>query len=197
MTDPSTEEIIDLIAQRGRVGRQQLFEAQIPDKIAKLCAALRGAEAPLVRQVLCNLMASLGEAEALPCLLTALDDVAEQVVTAAEDAIGNCSAGKEIQEPLRGELGRRLLEFLADSNPAATTRTGAIYALGLMGYKEALPNLLSALESPIPLVRRSAAEAVSHIGDSTAIAPLQSRYARETDEQVKRYIRISLKSLTA
>jgi HEAT repeat protein len=197
MIDPSPAEIIDLLAQNGRDGRQQLFDAQIPDKIAKLCAALRLAESAVVRQVICNLMASLQQAEALPCLLATLEDPSSKVVAAAEDAIGNCSAENEISEPLRTDLGKRLIQFLSDPGSDSSTKTGAIYALGLMRFRDAAPYLLAALESPVPSMRWCAAEGLSYIGDSKAVAYLKDRLDRESDERVKRYIRMSLKSLAS
>ena len=195
MTDLSPEEIVELIEKHGREGRQQLFEAEIPNKIDKLCGAFARAESPRVRQVLCNLLASLARPEALPCLLEVLNDPAPEVVAAAADAIGNSAAGNDTPEPIRGLLGKRLLELATIKDPSRQIRSASIYALGLMRFRSALPVLMDALEDSFPMVRCSAAEAFSHIGDRSAVAPLRDRYDREDEPRVKRCISSAVKSL--
>lgn len=174
-----------------------MFSAEIPAKIERLCDALRKAASPVVRQVICNLLASLESPQALPCLLEALSDSTTAVVAAAEDAIGNCSAGMDVGEELRRSLGSKLLSLLVEEGSETPVRTGAIYALGLMRYGEAVSALLEALESPLPIVRWGVAEALSHMGDPVAIDSLRSRYGRETEERVKRNIRAALINLAA
>lgn len=192
---PLPAEIIRLIEERGRDGRDILFETQLPDKIARLCGALKMAESVRVRRVLCNLLASLADAEALPCLLDCLHDSDPSVVSSAADAIGNCAYEQSISEDLRGRLGVTLMDLAANSSNPLEVRTGAIYGLGLVRYLPALSLLLRSLESEEPRERLASAEALAHLGDRTAITTLRVRRYRESDERVKRYISLALEEL--
>jgi hypothetical protein len=153
---PFPAQIIQLIEEQGRKGRELLFEHQAPQRIPRLCSALAIAESPHVRRVLCNLLASLSDAGALQCLLVCLDDAEGAVVSAAADAIGNCSYGKDIDPALRTRIGKRLLELANNASQALEVRTGAIYALGLLRYVPALATLLRARS------RASAGQALRH-----------------------------------
>jgi HEAT repeat protein len=192
---PLPADIIRLIEEHGRDGRDILFETQLPEKIARLCGALRMAGSAHVRRVLCNLLASLTDAEALPCLLDALDDPDTSVISAAADAIGNCGYEQSISEDLRDRLGVKLVSLATGSSNSPGVRTGAIYALGLLRYQPALPFLLKSLESELPLERSASAEALAHLGDRKAVPALRVRRYRESDERVKRYISLALEEL--
>jgi hypothetical protein len=124
-----------------------------------------------------------------------LDDPAPEVVAAAEDAIGNSAAEHEIQEPLRTLVGSRLLQLVSPLSPGEPVRSAGIYALGLLGFNEALPVLLSQLDDPLPIIRRNAAEALSHIGDLSALGPLIARIKYESDPGVKQYLRLAIATL--
>ena len=192
---PPPAQIIRLIEERGRDGRVILFDAQSPEKIARLCGALNMADSAHVRKVLCNLLASLADPDALPCLLDCLDHPDPSVVAAAADAIGNCVYEQNIPEDLRDRLAVRLMQLASDSSKPLEVRTGVIYALGLMRYQPALPLLLKSLESEQPLERSASAEALAHLGDRAAISALRVRRYRESDERVKRYISLALEEL--
>jgi hypothetical protein len=193
---PSPTDMIRLIEERGRDGRQFLFDLELPDKIARLCAALELAESAHVRRVICNLLASLADPAALPCLLDRLNDPDPDVIAAAADAIGNSSYDQALPDDLRANLGTTLLGLASDPSRPLNVRTGAIYGLGLMRYRPAVVRLLMSLESEEPVERLASAEALAHIGDPGAISALRVRRLRETDERVKRYVRIALDTLT-
>ena len=193
---PSPEEIIQLIQERGRDGRQLIFDLDLPDKINRVCTALESAKAAHVRRVLCNLLASLGDPEALPALLAALSDPDPEVIAAAADAVGNSAYDHDIPEELRNSLGTKLMGLARDMGQPINVRTGAIYGLGLMRYHAALYLLLNSLESDHPAERWASAEALAHIGDQAAISALRARRSKEDDERVKRYIGMALAALT-
>jgi HEAT repeat protein len=183
-----------LIAERGRDGRELLYEHQSPGKIDALCGALMIAGDARVRRVLCNLLASLADKDALPCLLESLDDSEPSVVAAAADAVGNCAFDQVLSEDLQQKLGAKLMSLVGDS-PTLEVRTGAIYGLGLMRYTPAIALLLAAVESEHPLERSASAEALAHIGDPEVAPALVSRQSREHDEHVLRYLKLALEEL--
>jgi HEAT repeat protein len=195
MDGMTADEIIRLIEQSGRKGRAFLEQADMPDRTATLCAALANAELSHVRHVICNIMATLRDPLALPCLLDALSDTDRKVVAAAADAVGNCAHHNPVPPLLADALGQRLLTILGDPGQEVFVRTAVIYALGLMRYSAAFPILVNALEDETPSVRWSAAEALAHIGNPEARPALESRLQRETDDIVRRYLQKALASL--
>jgi HEAT repeat protein len=194
--NPTPKDIIRLIEERGRDGREFLFDLDLPDKIDRLCSALEVAESAHVRRVISNLLASLADPAALPCLLDRLNDPDPDVVAAAADAIGNSSYDQDIPDDLRTRLGTALLGLASDRTQPLHVRTGAIYGLGLMRYRPALIKLLMSLESDEAKERLASAEALAHIGDPSAISALRVRRVRETDPAVKRYVGLALATLT-
>jgi HEAT repeat protein len=190
------DEIIALIRDHGLAGRRQVEEAPGPDKVAQLCGALEAAKDPHVRAVLSNIFASLGDPQALPCLLRALDDPDSAVVAAAEDAIGNSVYQQTVPASLYRRLGERLLELFTAEGQPREVRTGAQYALGLLGYRPAVPALVAALDDEAPIVRWNSAEALAHIGDPATRHALESRASREHHPRVARFITSALEELS-
>jgi HEAT repeat protein len=193
---PSPEEIIQLIQERGRDGRQLIFDLDSPDKTRRVCTALELAKSAQVRRVLCNLLASLADPEALPQLLAVLNDPDPEVVAAAADAAGNSAYDHPIPHDLRTDLGTKLMSLARNKGQPIKVHTGAIYALGLMRYHPALYLLLNSLESDTPAERWASAEALAHIGDKAAVSALRVRRAKEDDERVKHYVEMALAELT-
>ena len=196
MNEVTAKEIIRLIEESGQKGRQYLQDTDIPDKIERLCSALEQATSSHARHVLCNVLATLREPSALPCLLKALSDEDPKVVAAAADAVGNCGYGQYVPEALYEEFGNRLLNILLDSDQEMFVRTAAIYALGLMRFPAASTVLLQALEDDTPSIRWVAAQALANLGSQAARPALESRYSRESHEIVRRYIKLALKNLS-
>jgi len=197
ISDLTPEDMIRVIEERGRDGRQFLFDLVLPDKIERLCSALRMAESAHVRRVIANLLASLADPAALPCLLERLSDLNPDVIAAIADAIGNSAYEQTLPEDLRVRLGTALLDLATDASRPVKVRTGAIYGLGLMRFRPALDTLLQSLESEEALERLSGAEALAHIADQRAIPALRDRLRREQDNRVQRYIRMALESFAA
>lgn len=192
---PIPAEIVRLIAERGRDGRAVLFQNESPGRIAALCDALKIAGDAHVRKVLCNLLASLADPEALPCLLERLDDPEPSVVAATADAVGNCAYDQTISADLRESLGTKLIALAGNGANPLAVRTGSIYGLGLLRYAPAVSHLTVAIESEAPLERSASAEALAHIGDREAIPALQSRLSREGDARVKRFLNLALEEI--
>lgn len=193
---PSPAQIIRLIEERGRDGRQLLFDLDVPDKIVRLCSAMELAHSAHVRRVLCNLLASLADPTALPCLLARLSDPDPEVCAAAADGVGNSAYGHDIPEGLRTDLGKKLSDLATNRANPVPVRTGSLYALGLMRYRPGLPLLIKSLNSDVPAERWASAEALSHVGDPEVIIALRARRQQEDDERVNRYIDIALAALT-
>jgi HEAT repeat protein len=195
MENLSYEAVIRMLEEQRAAGRQFLEESEIPDKGVLLCSALKHSESPLVRQILCNILASHGDASLLPDLLTALDDPDNGVVAAAADAIGNNAYDQQIEESLRDKLGARLLALGGAQHPVSV-RTAAIYGLGLMRFAPASSFLLAALNDPAPEVRWGSAEALAHIGDRKFVPSLRARLSKETHERVSACIKAALAELS-
>lgn len=196
MALPAPDEIIALIRDHGREGRRRIEVAHGPGDTEVLCRALGEADEARVRAVLCNILASLADPEALPCLLDALADDDPGVVAAAADAIGNSAYDQPVAPELERRLGETLLDLLEGPQRPREVRTGAEYALGLLRYRPALPALTAALEDPEPIVRWNAAEALAHIADPAARGALEARGAREDHPRVARFIALALDELS-
>jgi len=194
MEAASAEDILRMLEESPGAGRQHLMQLELEGKTALLCQALDQATSAHVRLVLCNLMASLADPAALPCLLPALSDPDDHVVAAACDAVGNCAYDQPMPERLRTDLVTRLLQLSGETSPLPV-RTSAIYALGLMRAPQASAMLRAALDDQEPSIRWNAAEALAHIGDAGAIPALRARSQRETHERVQRILASALDAL--
>jgi HEAT repeat protein len=195
MSHLSSEAVVRILEEHGAEGRRRLEKTDIPDKGILLGNALERAESPLVRQVICNMLASLADAASLPHLLVALDDPDSGVVAAAADAIGNTAYDQPIEESLRQRLGARLLA-LAGTERTVAVRSAAVYGLGLMRFAAASPFLVQALNDAAPAMRWGAAEALAHIGDPQVAPLLRARLDKESHQRVIAYINSALAELT-
>ena len=84
-----------------------------------------------------------------------------------------------------------LFFYIRKENRKLWQRNAAV-ALGNQGDPEAIPELISALEDPEPLVRAHAAWALGKIGGKQAKGALEKRRALEADEDVRKEIENSL-----
>jgi hypothetical protein len=103
---------------------------------------------------------------------------------AAAEALG------KIGDP---SVGRDLVTLFADRSQPDSVRDTAAYALGRLTYREALPELLSALADPAPTVRSCAAAALAAIGDGNIRDRV--KIALETEQVPK--VRTAMKQLLA
>jgi len=85
-----------------------------------------------------------------------------------------------------------LFFYIRKENRKLWQRNAAV-ALGNQGDPEAIPELISALEDPEPLVRAHAAWALGKIGGKQAKGALEKRRALEADEDVRKEIQEALK----
>jgi len=76
---------------------------------------------------------------------------------------------------------RVLLAAVHDRRSAM--RENAIYILGIIGSRAALPTLIEALNDPVPAVRLQAAKALGRVGDTTAV-PVLLTALQTADEQL-------------
>jgi HEAT repeat protein len=78
-----------------------------------------------------------------------------------------------------------LLEAAKDNRPAM--RETALYILGIVGSRTAIPVMINALQDPVPSVRLQAAKALGRVGDPSAIPALLNALPG-ADEQMGAHI---------
>ena len=141
---------------------------------------------PEVRAAALQALRVLTGPNALPALLTALQDDA--------DAVVRWQAAAEL-EVLRLPEARPALESaLDDADPLV--RATAVEALRGLGDRAAVPAVAKRLQDSDIVVRRSAADALGRLGDRVA-APALGRALRDPDPEVRRRAAKSLLTLKA
>ena len=138
-----------------------------------------------VRRRAANALSALGDPSAADALLRTLDDPDPKVVVAAVHALaqlGDRRAGPEFLRIMGGESDRvaravakvlprldpditvpTLIDRLTAPDTDTETKANAAAALGMMGYGEAGPRLVTALGSPAIPVRIAAARALGRL----------------------------------
>jgi HEAT repeat protein len=195
MPVPDAATIIQRIDQDPRAARGELEQARTPEEIERIGQAIAVAD-PRVRRILAQVLSRVGSPAALPTLSGLLEDPDPEVIAAAEDAIGNSGFEQTIPDDLRARIETRLLELLESGDSPRPVRTGAQYALGLLGTRSAVPALIRALDDEEPIVRWNSAEALTHIGDPAALSALRARAEHEDHPRVAQFLKIALKELS-
>ncbi|WP_413644196.1 HEAT repeat domain-containing protein [Micromonospora sp. RTP1Z1] len=135
-----------------------------------LTQALRVAERPLTRHLLCDLIGFRAGRSALTELLEALEDDDRGVRASAADAITKALAYGGVQ-PIPDRLIRRILPTLLrhwEGEPTPQGRSGLAYALGGLGDPSVIPLLQAALDDPHEQVRRAAEWALGRLGEGSS-----------------------------
>ncbi len=130
-------------------------------------------EHPYVYQMAYEAVVRLGNGEALPLLLTALQDKKKLVRACAAEALGELG-DRRAMEPL--------LMALQDIDP--NVRSKAARALGRLGDQQAIEALIDALSDQEWPVRKFAAEALGNLDDQRAVEPLLTAL-REPNHQAR------------
>jgi HEAT repeat protein len=134
---------------------------------------------PQIRCSAADALGTIGNAEAIPCLIGALSDGEKAVRAHVAAALGKL--GSAAVEPLRVPL--------ADANWIVRYR--AAEALGLIGDAEAVRPLVRALRDDVDHVRYMSAKALAHIRDPQALEPLIATLGDE-NEFVRRSVAAAL-----
>jgi HEAT repeat protein len=133
------------------------------DVRASLTELIRGQESGPVRATALEVLAEMGDRDAVPALIDALRDPHEEVRKLAALALGRLRDLRAV-EPLL---------LAASSGEGSTWFQGEVMrALAQLGDPRALPAVLRAREAADPFVRKCAAEALGRLGDSQVVPAL-------------------------
>jgi hypothetical protein len=124
-------------------------------------------EAPEIRRYLALVLGHTRDREALPLLLTALEDPDAETRIYALWALGAIGDPRALA-PLEAAL--------AESDPGV--RKTAAFALGELGLPEALPALRRALDDPVADVRWNGALALARLGSDAGLVVLREMLDR-------------------
>jgi HEAT repeat protein len=114
-----------------------------------------------MRQAAARVLGQIGDRQAIPALIQALQDEDRDVRQAAAEALGQIGDPQAIPA---------LIQALQDED--RDVRQAAAEALGQIGDPQAIPALIQALQDKEGWVRRAAAQALGEIGDRQAIPDL-------------------------
>jgi HEAT repeat protein len=155
----SASEIVEVLGSEAEADNLREKQEKIirKGKTQQLIAALREASSPRSRRALCYALGRRCSSQAVPILLTCLDDKDANVRTEAAEALGN------IGDP---EAGPILLDrFISTNLQGIDAENLLAYALGAVGYRPAIPALLNTLRgSNSYVLRDTAALALGELG---------------------------------
>lgn len=181
----NAREVIDLLEgesdERRRVKQRVSAEASLE----AIVAAMREAKAPKTRQILCDIVAALHAAEAVPELLAALNDPPPALRSAAADALA------AIRDP---NTGPALLRHYR-SEPDPDVRTVLAVALGAVGYRPAIPELILALNDPHRALQIEAAWSLGELRATEAREQIARALSRQTTDWSRRLMEDALAKL--
>jgi bilin biosynthesis protein len=100
---------------------------------------------------------------------------------------------KVAQEEPKAELFEILVKSLTDVD--VDVRCEAAAALGNLAYQPAIPNLIELLDSDDGETRRAAALSLMKVGDRSAIEPLQSALAKESEAAIQGVIKLAISQI--
>ena len=150
--------------------------AQYPNLGPELANVYRGAanEDPRIRQYLALVMGKVGDRRVTPVLIEALRE------PLVETRIYALAALAELQDP---QSVPAILEA-AGRDEEKDVRKTALFTLGVIGDRRAVPALAQALEDPTADVRYNAALALSRFGDERAAPVLREMLDRSRLDRV-------------
>ncbi|WP_442932304.1 HEAT repeat domain-containing protein [Micromonospora sp. NBC_01699] len=139
-------------SDRRSLMRELVTKAEAPE----LVQALRQAETPFLRQLICDLLARLRNPVALDTLLECLVDPSSSVRVAAADAIGKIFG--YVDSPPTGQRPKVFAEMVARlaEESAPSVRSTLLQSLALLGDRSVRPVLEAALNESDPRVQKQA-----------------------------------------
>jgi bilin biosynthesis protein len=191
-----------------------------PVAVPDLIHALLNDEDTVVKGSSVGALARIGEPAVQPLLdILASTDVPESTIGHAAWALAFIGAGakeylyraiasdspvvrgavvgaiaKVAQEEPKAELFEILVKSLTDSD--VDVHCEAAVALGNLAYKPAIPNLIELLDSSDGETRRAAALSLMKIGDLSAIEPLESSLAKESEAAIQGVMKLAISQLS-
>ncbi len=172
MTDFTADVIIKLLEEPTEHGypiKKRITEEALGTEITK---ALRQANNPLTKQVLCDIAGDRFERSSVPTLILYLRDPSLGVRASSADALGKIG---DVQ------AGPALLERFADAEVERDVLTTIASALGAVDYRPAIPLLTQALKDQEGTLRGCAAWGLGIICATEAEEALRAALARETE----------------
>ena len=167
------------------------LEDEVPETV--VVAALEQVGDGDAQVMLMHALGHRGAVAALPEMITRLDDPDPDIRHYAADAIGDLGAvvtGRG--ERLPPEVGQALFDRYTDG--ASSTM---LSAMGAVGYRPAIPLLITKLESPVWDERDLAAWALGFLRATEARDPLAAALAVEADAHAQGAMRWALERVTA
>lgn len=172
------ESVLENISQEMQSGAREDVERLMHAGVASIAdltrmASDRQSNADL-RLIACWLLARLKDEETEEILLRLLTDPNQRIRAAAAQYLAEAGLVQSVQP---------LLKLLTEDKENQV-RIAAVYALGLLGAREALETILEILKNKNEDsgLRGSAAEALADIGDTRAIDPLMEALSDESVE---------------
>ena len=191
---------------------RRLGESRRREAVAPLSALVSDAE-PQVRLEMVRALAALRDVSGVAALVTALEDGDRRVREEAISAIVEIYAARSRSGPVGRFLGlfsdeaprasvppftevdpsvfRALSRTLADEDEGI--RTGAAYAIGILGGGSSIPDLVTALQDPSADVRAAAAAALGKTGtpaEGRALVPLLADTSASVRDRALRAIEV-------
>jgi HEAT repeat protein len=151
--------------------------------IEQLIAAMHEPKTRLTYAILCELLGKRKDAQAVPVLLAALRDADSSIRAEAAQALA------KIESPVAGEP--LLAQYLIEEDKGA--KEWEIIALGAVGYRPAISQLIQALD--VEHLRRYAALALGELKAKEARAAVQQALASEIDPYTVKLMKEALKAL--
>ncbi|WP_293338285.1 HEAT repeat domain-containing protein [Microcoleus sp. CAWBG58] len=190
-----------------------------PTAVPNLIHALLNDEDTVVKGSSIGALARIGEPSVQPLLdILASKDVPESTIGHAAWALAFIGAGakeylyraiasdspvvrgavvgaiaKVAQEEPKPDLFEILVKSLTDVD--VDVRCEAAAALGNLAYKPAIPNLIELLHDGDGETRRAAALSLMKVGDRSAIEPLQTALAKESEAAIQGVIKLAISQI--
>jgi HEAT repeat protein len=181
----NAREVIDLLEGENDVRRRLKERIAAEAPLEAIVSAMRVAMAPLTRQILCDIAGARLAVEALPELVAALDDASPAVRSAAADALA------AIRDPTTGPALLRHYRSELDSD----VRTILAVALGAVGCRPAIPDLILALNDPHRALQIEAAWSLGELRATEAREQIAGALSRQTTDWSRRLMEDALAKL--
>lgn len=165
------ETIVRLLDEPTEDRRPLKRRLQRSARVKDLVEALRISKNDLTRRILCDILGARRARTAIPVLIECLSVPSAKLQGDAAEALGKIGSQK---------AGEALLQHFID-DPGVDLAG----ALGGIGYRPAIPHLISALADPSMMVRGGAAWALGELRATEALQALEK--ALESEPEVNSY----------